>query len=290
MFQSPDSPEHQALLGRRLECERLDELMDAVRGGQSGVLVLRGEAGVGKTALLDYLLAQASDSRAVRVVAVESEMELAFAALQLICRMLPGRLDRLPEPQRDALSTVFGQRSGAAPDRFLVGLAVLSLLAEAASEQPLVCVIDDAQWLDRASAQALAFAARRLLAESVALVFAVRAPADETVLSGLPELAVGGIGETDARTLLSSVFPGMLDAGVRDQIIAETRGNPLAIRELPRGLTFREFARARPWRRSPGPASPRRSRTASAGASRSFRPTPSACCSSRRPSRWVTSP
>jgi DNA-binding CsgD family transcriptional regulator len=230
------------LLGRGPECERLDQLIDAVRSGESRSLVLRGEAGVGKTALLDYLLENAPGCRAVRVAAVESEMELAFSALQLLCRLMLDRLDRLPEPQRDALATAFGLRAGSAPDRFLVGLAVLSLLSEAARDQPLVCVVDDAQWLDRASAQALAVAARRLSAESVALVFAVRTPAGETELGGLPELAVDGLGEADARTLLSSVFPAMLDEHVRDRIIAETRGNPLAILELPHELTFGEFA------------------------------------------------
>jgi DNA-binding CsgD family transcriptional regulator len=239
---SPAKPEHHVLLGRGPECERLDQLVDAVRSGESRSLVLRGEAGAGKTALLDYLLRHAPGCRAVRVAAVESEMELAFAALQLFCRLMLDRLDRLPAPQRDALATVFGLQAGAAPDRFLVGLAVLSLLSESASEQPLVCVVDDAQWLDRASAQALAVAARRLFAESVALVFAVRTPAGETELGGLPELAVGGLGDADARTLLSSVFPAMLDEHVRDRIIAETYGNPLAILELPRELTFKEFA------------------------------------------------
>jgi hypothetical protein len=235
-------PEPHALLGRGTERELLDRLIDAVRSGESRSLVLRGEAGVGKTALLDYLLERASSCRTVRVAAVESEMELAFAALQLLCRPMLDRLDRLPEPQRDALATAFGLRAGSAPDHFLVGLGVLSLVSEAASEQPLVCVVDDAQWLDRASAQALAVAARRLFAESVALVFAARTPAGETGLGGLPELAVGGLGAADARTLLRSVFPAMLDENVRDRIVAETRGNPLAIIELPRELTFREFA------------------------------------------------
>jgi DNA-binding CsgD family transcriptional regulator len=239
---SPARPEQPVLLGRGPECELLDLLIDAVRGGESRSLVVRGEAGVGKTALLDYLRRHAPGCRVVRVAAVESEMELAFAALQLLCRPMLDRLDHLPEPQREALATAFGLHTGSAPDRFLVGLAVLSLLSEAASEQPLVCVVDDAQWLDRASAQALAVAARRLSAESVALVFAVRSPAGETELGGLPDLAVGGLAEAEARTLLSSVFPAMLDEHVRDRIIAETRGNPLAIIELPRELTFKEFA------------------------------------------------
>jgi DNA-binding CsgD family transcriptional regulator len=241
-LRSPARPERPVLLGRGPECERLESLIEAVRSGESRSVVLRGEAGVGKTALLDYLLEHAPGCRTVRVAAVESETELAFAALQLLCRPMLDRLDHLPEPQRDALATAFGLRAGPAPDRFLVGLAVLSLLADAASDQPLVCVVDDAQWLDRASAQALAVAARRLSAESVALVFAVRAPAGETELGGLQELAVGGLGEADARTLLSSVFPAMLDEHVRDRIVAETRGNPLAIIELPRELTFKEFA------------------------------------------------
>ena len=201
------SEEHGGLLGRGAERQSLDRLIRDVRSGESRALVMRGEAGVGKTALLDYLLQHAAGCRIARVAAVESEMELAFAALYLLCGPMLDRLDHLPEPQRDALATAFGVQAGPAPDRFLVGLAVLGLLSAAAEEQPLVCVVDDAQWLDRASAQALAFAARRLSAESVALVLAVRTPADETELHGLPQLSVSGLDDADARRLLSSVFP-----------------------------------------------------------------------------------
>ena len=230
------------LLGRGPECESLDRLIDAIRSGESRALVLRGEAGVGKTALLDYLLAHATGCRTVRVAAVESETELAFAALHQVCAPMLDRLGRLPDQQQEALRTVFGLQDGPAPDGFLVGLAVLSLLSEATAERPLVCAVDDAQWLDDASAQTLAVAARRLSAESVALVFAMRTPDDQMELPGLPELVIGGLDESAARSLLSSVFPAMLDERVRDRIVAETGGNPLAILELPRGLTPKELA------------------------------------------------
>jgi len=230
------------LLGRGPECESLDRLIEAIRSGESRALVLRGEAGVGKTALLDYLLACATGCRTVRVAAVESETELAFAALHQLCTPMLDRLGRLPDPQRKALRTVFGLQDGPAPDGFLVGLAVLSLLSEAAVEQPLVCVVDDAQWLDHASALTLAVSARRLSAESVALVFAVRTSDDQMELPGLPELVIGGLDESAARSLLRSVFPATLDERVRDRIVAETGGNPLAILELPRGLTPKELA------------------------------------------------
>ena len=204
--------------------------------------MLRGEAGVGKTALLEYVAERASECRIARVAGVESEMELAFAGLHQLCAPMLGELDGLPGPQRDALRGAFGLQDGAAPDRFLVALAVLSLLAEAAEERPLVCLVDDVQWLDRASAQTLAFVARRLLAESIAMVFAVREPADVNELSGLPEMVVSGLADGDARSLLASAMPGRLDERVRDQIVAETRGNPLALLELPRGLTPVELA------------------------------------------------
>src|SRR3954454_20822577 len=228
------------LHGRRVEREALEGLLAAVRGGQSRVLVVCGEAGVGKTALVESAISRASGFRLMRAVGVESEMELAFAALQQLCAPLLQRLDRLPGPQREALGVAFGLRAGAAPDRFLVGLAVLSLLAEAAEEQPLVCVVDDAQWLDRASVQSLVFVARRLLAEAVALVFVTRDPGDE--LEGLPKLAVEGLPSDDARALLSSALGVPLDERVRERIVAETRGNPLALLELPRGLTPAELA------------------------------------------------
>jgi DNA-binding CsgD family transcriptional regulator len=228
------------LLGRRNECEVLDRLLAAVRGRQSGVLVLRGEHGVGKSALLEYAITSASGMRLTRTVGVESEMELPFAALQQLCGPMQDRLERLPGPQRDALSVAFGLSAGAAPDRFLVGLAMLSLLSEVAAEQPLLCVVDDAQWLDRASAQALAFVARRLLAEPIAFIFAARESSDE--LTGLPELLIHGLRNGDARALLSSVLLVRLDERVQARIVAETRGNPLALLELPRGLTSPELA------------------------------------------------
>jgi DNA-binding CsgD family transcriptional regulator len=233
------------LRGRRSECDALDRLVARARAGQSQVLVLRGEAGVGKSALAEYLVGSAAGCHIARAAGVESEMELAFAGLQQLCAPIMGHLDCLPGPQRDALAIAFGLSSGSAPDRFLVGLAVLSLLAEIAEEQPLVCVVDDAQWLDRVSAQTLAFVARRLLAERVALVFAVRGamlgPADDQLV-GLPELVVRGLRDGDARALLDSVVHGRIDKRVKDRIVAETRGNPLALLELPRGLTPAELA------------------------------------------------
>ena len=228
------------LRGRRAECAVLDQLIEAVRAGASRALVVRGEPGVGKTALLDYLAGRAHGCRVARAVGVQSEMELAFAALHQLCAPMLDRLERLPDPQRAALRTAFGISAGPPPDRFLIGLGVLSLLSDAAARRPLVCLVDDEQWLDRASAQVLAFVARRLEAESVGLVFAARAAADE--LAGLPELVVAGLRDGDARVLLDSVFAGPLDARVRDQIVAETRGNPLALLELPRGLTPAELA------------------------------------------------
>ncbi|HEY2437310.1 MAG TPA: AAA family ATPase, partial [Solirubrobacteraceae bacterium] len=230
----------EVLYDRRSEREVLGRLLEGVRGGQSRVLVVDGEPGVGKTALLESVIGSGSGFRVLRAVGVQSEMELAFAALQQLCGPLLGLLERLPAPQRGALVVAFGLRAGDAPDRFLVGLAVLSLLSEAAEEQPLVCLVDDAQWLDRASTQALAFVARRLLAESVALVFATRDPPDE--LEGLPKLAVHGLHTDDARALLGSALGVPLDERVRERIIAETRGNPLALLELPRGLTPAELA------------------------------------------------
>src|SRR5580693_805058 len=228
------------LLDRLPERAALSGLLDAARAGRSGVLIMRGEPGIGKTALLEYAVESAAGLRVVRVAGVESEMELAFAALQQLCAPMLDKLAALPDPQRAALGVAFGLDTGAAPDRFLVSLAVLSLLSEVAEQQPLLCVVDDAQWLDRASAQVLAFVARRLLAEPVALVFAAREPGEE--LRGLPELLVGGLREGDARELLGSVIGGPLDERVRDRIVAETRGNPLALLELPRGVTPAELA------------------------------------------------
>jgi DNA-binding CsgD family transcriptional regulator len=228
------------LRGRGSECCALDEIVADIRSGKGRALVVRGEAGVGKTALLEYLVDAAGDLRVIRATGVESEMELAYAGLHQLCAPLLDLLGQLPEPQREALKIVFGLSSGSAPDQFLVGLAVLSLLSETADERPLLCVIDDAQWLDHASALTLAFVARRLLAESVALVFAAR-ETDEA-LQGLPDLEVGGLREGDAQALLGSVIQFVLDERVRDRIVAETRGNPLALLELPRGLTATQLA------------------------------------------------
>jgi DNA-binding CsgD family transcriptional regulator len=227
------------LLGRLAERATLDGLLGAVRAGHSRVLVIRGPPGVGKTALLGYVIESAAELRIARVSGVESEMELAFAALQQVCAPMLDRLDHLPGPQRDALGVAFGLWAGEAPDRFVLALAVLSLLSEAAMPRPLLCVIDDAQWLDSASAQVLGFVARRLLAEPVALVFATREPGRE--LAGLPELALGGLGDSEARELLGSVPRGPLDEGIADRIVAETEGNPLALLELPRGVPPAQF-------------------------------------------------
>jgi DNA-binding CsgD family transcriptional regulator/tetratricopeptide (TPR) repeat protein len=228
------------LRDRRTERALLDQLIDAVRAGESKVLVVRGEPGVGKTVLLDYMSRQTSGCCVVRAVGVQSEMELVFAGLHQLCAPILDRAEHLPLPQREALRTAFGLSAGTAPDRFLVGLAVLGLLSEVAAERPLICLVDDEQWLDRASAQVLGFVARRLAAEPVALVFGARVPGAE--LAGLPELVVDGLPEEDARALLDSVFTGSLDARVRDQIVAETRGNPLALLELPRGATPAQLA------------------------------------------------
>ena len=205
-------------------------------------MVLRGEAGVGKSALLEYLVQHASGCGIARAAGVESEMELAYAGLQQLCAPFLDRLERLPGPQGNALGTAFGLRDGDAPDRFLVGLAALSLLSDVAEQRPQVCVVDDAQWLDAASAQALAFVARRLGAESVGLVFAVREPDGERHFESVPELIVGGLNDREARELLATVVAGPLDERVRDRIVAETRGNPLALLELPRGRTPAELA------------------------------------------------
>jgi DNA-binding CsgD family transcriptional regulator len=232
------------LLDRRGERAAVDRVFDRARAGDSAVLVVRGEPGIGKTVLLDYAVrrASASDFRVVRAWGVESEMELAFAGLHQLCVPMLGRLERLPKPQRDALAVAFGLREGQAPNRFLVGLAVLSLLAATAEDQPLACLVDDAQWLDRASLQCLVFAARRLLAEPIALIFAVRGPGDDQELASLPGLTVTGLGSSDAGTLLASAISGRVDAEVRDRIVAETRGNPLALLQLPRGLGPAELA------------------------------------------------
>src|SRR6478672_3873382 len=229
---APSTPPGGQLLGRQREREVLGRLLNAALGGDGGVLVVNGEPGVGKTALLEWTVEEARQFRVLRAIGVEGEMELPFAALQQLCSPVLDRSERLPDPQRDALGVAFGLSSGQAPDPFLVGLAALGLLSEASEERPLLCVVDDAQWLDRASARALAFVARRLLAENIAFVFAARERGD--ALSGLPELRVEPLGHRDARTLLESVLPARLDEDVLDRVVLETHGNPLALLELPR--------------------------------------------------------
>ncbi len=230
----------QRLRGRASECETLRGLISTVQSGTCQVLVLRGEAGVGKSALLGYTSELAAGFRCVQVAGVQSDMELAYAGLQQLCAPLMDHLDGLPQPQRDALNVAFGRGMGPTPDRFLVGLAVLSLMAAAARVEPLLCVIDDAQWLDQVSVQTLGFVARRLLADPVAMVFAVRNGPD--VLAGLPELVIAGLSDDDARELLESVMLGGIDPHIRDRIVAETRGIPLAILEVPRTTSATEVA------------------------------------------------
>jgi hypothetical protein len=234
--------DHTALMDRHHERDALERLVDAVRAGEGRVLVVCGDPGMGKTVLLRHLVARASAAgcRVARAVGVQSEMELAFAGLHQLCAPLLDQADRLPTPQQDALRTAFGIAAGTPPDGFLVGLAVLSLLSDVAEERPLICVIDDAQCLDQASAQALGVAARRLGADPVGLVFAARDPGLN--LATLPKMEVEGLRQDDARALLRSAMPGPLDARVRDLIVAETRGNPLALLELPRGLNPVELA------------------------------------------------
>ena len=230
------------LRGRRAETNALDELLRGVLAGQSGVLILRGEAGIGKSALLNSLSGQLDGWHVARAVGVESELELAYNGLHQICSPMLGELERLPEPQRDALATVFGLSSGAPPDRFMVGLATLTLLATVAQERPLACIVDDAQWLDQASAQIVAFVARRLLAERIAIVCAVRSGIGDDVLVGLPELPINRLRDEDARSLLLEYLPGPLDNVVRDQIIMESHGHPLALLELARGSNITALA------------------------------------------------
>jgi DNA-binding CsgD family transcriptional regulator len=238
---SPSRSAHATLLGRQNECRALDRLIAAVRTGTSGAVVVRGEPGAGKSALLRYAMEAASPAcQVVWATGVESETELAFAGLHQLCAPMLDRLDRLPGPQREALEAAFGLSASAAPDPFFVALAVLGLLSDAATARPLVCLVDDVQWLDRASANALAIVARRLGVESVALVFAARDPGG--VLAGLPELALSGLRDHDARALLESVLVGPVDARVVERIVAETGGNPLALLEWPSGLAPAELA------------------------------------------------
>ncbi len=236
------APGPTALWGRSRERQSLERALGSASGGQSAVLVLRGEAGVGKTALLHYAAGRATHCRVLRIAGVESELELPFAALHQLCGPLLEHLAALPQPQERALQVAFGLAAGDTPDRFVVGLAVLSLLAEAATKRPLVCLVDDAQWLDEASRQVLGVAGRRLLAESVLLLFAVRETAEERLFPGLPELTVEGLDDEDARVLLGAAVPGPLDVGVRDRLVAETRGNPLALLELVKETSEAELA------------------------------------------------
>jgi hypothetical protein len=237
------------LTGRRGGCDTLDRLIAAVQASESRALVVRGDPGVGKTALLEYLAGQAADAgcAVARIVGVQSEMELAFAGLHQLCGPMLCRAESLPLPQRDALRTAFGVSAGPPPDPFLVGLAVLSLLSEVAGKHPLICLVDDEQWLDRASVQALGFAARRLAADPVGLVFAAREPGAE--LAGLPGLDVGGLRDEDAMALLDSALAGPLDARVAELIVAETRGNPRVAGAAAWAEPGRAGGRVRPPRR-----------------------------------------
>jgi DNA-binding CsgD family transcriptional regulator len=233
---SPSGP----LLGRQRELDAINRLLDAARGGHGGILVVHGDPGVGKTAVLEYGREAAGEFRILQTVGVDAEMELPYAALQQLCAPVLDLMDGLPEPQRDAVAIAFGLSAGPPPNAFLVALAVLGLLSEAAEDRPLLCLVDDAQWLDRASERVLGFVARRLLAERIAIGFATREIGD--ALAGLPELNVKPLGHRDARVLLESVLPIPVDESVLDRIVVETRGNPLALLELPRGLTSAQLA------------------------------------------------
>ena len=228
------------LVGRDEELATLEQMLETVRSGGSGTLFVQGDPGVGKTALLQWLIRSASDFRIVRAVGVQGELDLPYAGLHQLCRSMLDTVDLLPPPQREALQVAFGLSPGEAPDRYLVGLAVLSLLSEVAAPRPLLCVVDDAQWLDTETIQALAFVARRLDADTVALVMASRAHLDH--LDGLAALKLGGLTLADARSLLDSVVVGHLDGPVRERFLAETHGNPLAVLELPYALTPAEAA------------------------------------------------
>jgi hypothetical protein len=215
-------------------------LLATVRAGGSAALVVRGEPGIGKSALLEQLIASARGLQVVRAVGVEGEVDLPYAALHQLCRPMTRQIDALPQPQSDALQVAFGLAAGEAPDRYMVGLAALGLMSEAAATQPVLCVVDDAQWLDPETTRALAFIARRLGADSVGLVFATREVVEE--LGGVPEMHLDGLSAADARTILDSVLLGHRDDMVRERLLAEARGNPLALTELPRALTAAEAA------------------------------------------------
>jgi len=227
-------------VGRQRELADLDRLLDAARGGRSGALVLHGPPGVGKTALLERCAERADGFRTIRVTGAQSERDFAFAALHQFCSPVLDQLDQLPVPQRQALEVTFGLSEGAAPDRFFAGLAVLGLVSKASEAGPLLFVVDDAHWLDQSSARILAFVARRLAAEPVAVLFATREPGGD--LEGLPVLGLTGLATDDARLLLRSAVPGPLDEAVAGKLLAETQGNPLALLELPRGLSAGQWA------------------------------------------------
>jgi DNA-binding CsgD family transcriptional regulator len=236
----PTSSGLRPLVGRDAELETLDELLATVRAGGSATLVLGGEPGVGKSALLEQLVASASEFQIVRAVGVEGEVDLPYAGLHQLCRSMSDAISTLPQPQADALGVAFGLSSGEAPSRYIVGLATLSLMSQVAAAKPLLCVVDDAQWLDPETTRALAFVARRLGADSVGVVLASRTIVED--LDGLPELQLAGLSAADSRALLDSVLVGHLDPSVRDRFLAETHGNPLALIELPRSLTIAEAA------------------------------------------------
>ena len=229
-------------LGRTRECHRLDGVLAQARDGQSAVLVIRGEAGMGKTALLRYAARQASGLRTAQVDGVQAEMELPYAGIHRLCASMLDALEALAEPQQNALRVALGVASGDPPDRFLVAVAVLNLLCATAEERPLLCLVDDVQWLDAASVQALGFVGRRLGAEPVAMMFSLREPITSGGLDGLPQLSLAGLDEPDARALLARAVPGRLDDRVRDRLIAETGGNPLALVELSQGMSAAERA------------------------------------------------
>ena len=239
---SEAAPRRPPLVGRRTECEALDRLLSDALAGRSQVVVLRGEAGAGKSALLGYMADRAAGCQVAMASGVESEMELAYSGLHQLCAPMLDHLDRLPVPQRHALATAFGRSSGPPPDRFMVGLATLTLFGEVAEQQPLVGIVDDAQWLDQVSAQILGFVARRLLAERVALVCAARTGIGDDVFTALPELMIRGLNDSDARALLLNNVHGPLDAAVCDQIVTESHGNPLALMELPRTWNAADLA------------------------------------------------
>jgi DNA-binding CsgD family transcriptional regulator len=231
------------LVGRSADCGVLDDLVEAIRGGLSRSLVIAGEPGIGKTSLLRYAARAAVGVRMVSIAGVESELRLGFAALHRMLVPYLGRIGALPAPQRDALGSAFGLSDGPPADRFLAGLGVLSLLADAAAEQPLIWLVDDAQWLDRDSLEVLGFVGRRLYADSIGLLFGVREPSPGlTALDGLPTRRLGGLDPAAARALLAAAISGSVNARVAARIIAETGGNPLGLREVAALLTSDQLA------------------------------------------------